>query len=80
MSQKSETSDRWTKGTYAIIGDEVVFTIEDFGGKAPNDAHERTGEVFTYTWSLYRNQLTLGEAEGGISPELFRVKPWTRRS
>jgi hypothetical protein len=78
MTQKNGASDRWTKGTYVVREDIVEFTVEDFGGVAPNDAHEKTGEVYTYTWSLYRDQLTLGPVEGAISPENFLAKPWTR--
>jgi TRAP-type C4-dicarboxylate transport system substrate-binding protein len=78
MMQKNGASDRWTKGSYTVRGNTVVFSVEDYGGVAPNDAHEMTGEVFTYAWSLYRDQLTLEAVEGAISPELFRVKPWTR--
>jgi TRAP-type transport system periplasmic protein len=78
MTQKNGASDRWTKGTYVIRDKVVEFTVEDFGGVAPNDAHEKTGEVFTYTWSLYRDQLTLGAVEGAVSPENFLAKPWTR--
>jgi TRAP-type C4-dicarboxylate transport system substrate-binding protein len=78
MMQRNGASDRWTKGTYVVRDDIVEFTVEDFGGVAPNGAHERTGEVFTYTWSLYRDQLTLGPVEGAISPENFLAKPWTR--
>jgi TRAP-type C4-dicarboxylate transport system substrate-binding protein len=78
MTQKNGASDRWTKGSYTVRGDTVVIAVEDYGGVAPNGAHEKTGEVFTYTWSLYRDRLTLGPVEGAISPENFRVKPWTR--
>ena len=78
MTQQNGASDRWTKGTYVVRDDIVVFTIEDYGGRAPNNAHEKTGEVFTYTWSLYRDKLTLGAVEGAISPENFLAKPWTR--
>lgn len=78
MTQRNGASDRWTKGTYVVRGDIVEFTVEDFGGVAPTGAHERKGEVFAYTWSLYRDQLTLGPVEGAISPEVFLIKPWTR--
>ncbi len=78
MTQKNGASDRWTKGTYVVRDDVVVFTIEDYGGEAPNDASEKTGEVFTYTWSLYRDKLTLGPVDGAVSPEGFASKPWTR--
>jgi TRAP-type C4-dicarboxylate transport system substrate-binding protein len=78
MTQKNGASDRWTKGTYVVRDDIVEFTVEEFGGIAPTGAHEKTGEVFTYTWSLYRDQLALGPVEGAISPENFLAKPWTR--
>ena len=64
MTQRNGASDRWTKGTYVVRDDVVVFNVEDYGGRAPNNAHEKTGEVFTYTWSLYRDKLTLGAVEG----------------
>jgi hypothetical protein len=78
MTQKNGASDRWTKGSYVVRDDILEFTVEDYGGAAPDDAHERPGEVFTYTWSLYRDQLTLGAVEGAISPEPFLAKPWSR--
>ena len=78
MTQKNGASDRWTKGTYVVRDNIVEFTVEDYGGVAPTGSSEKTGEVFTYTWSLYRDQLTLGPVEGAISPENFRAKPWTR--
>jgi len=78
MKQKNGASDRWATGTYSVRGDAVEFTVEDTGGVAPNDAHERPGEVFTFRWSLYRDQLTLAAVEDAISPEPFRAKPWRR--
>ena len=78
MTQRNGASDRWTKGTYVVRDDVVVFNVEDYGGRAPNNAHEKTGEVFTYTWSLYRDKLTLGAVEGAVSPETFLAKPWNR--
>ena len=78
MTQKNGASDRWTKGTYVVRKNIVEFTVEAFGGTAPNNASEKTGEVYTYTWSLYRDQLKLGPVEGAISPETFRAKPWRR--
>ena len=78
MTQKNGASDRWTKGTYVVRDNIVEFTVEDYGGVAPNNSSEKTGEVFTYTWSLYRDKLTLGPVEGAVSPENFSAKPWTR--
>jgi TRAP-type transport system periplasmic protein len=78
MMQKNGASDRWAKGTYVVRDDMVELTVEESGGVSPNDYRETKGEVFTYTWSLYRDQLTLGAVEGAISPEPFLAKPWTR--
>ena len=78
MTQKNGASDRWTKGKYVVRGNIVVFTVEDYGGVSPNGAYEKPGEVYTYTWSLYRDQLTLASVEGAVSPENFSAKPWTR--
>jgi TRAP-type C4-dicarboxylate transport system substrate-binding protein len=78
MTQENGASDRWTKGTYVVLDDVVEFTVEEFGGIAPNGASEKPGEVFTYTWSLYRDQLTLRAVKGKISAENFLAKPWKR--
>jgi hypothetical protein len=78
MTQKNGDSDRWTKGTYAVRDDVVEFTVEESGGISPNDYLEMPGEVYAYTWSVYRDQLTLGPVDGAISPEPFLAKPWTR--
>jgi TRAP-type C4-dicarboxylate transport system substrate-binding protein len=78
MTQKNGASDRWSKGTFVVRADIVEFAVEEFGGFSPNDYHETPGEVYTYTWSLYRDQLTLGPVEEAISPEPFLAKPWTR--
>ena len=56
----------------------MQFTVERYGGVAPNGAYEKPGEQFTFTWSLYRDQLTLAASDDGFSPAVFRVKPWTR--
>ena len=80
MEQRNgPSSDNWTTGTFTVRGDRLILTIEDAGGKAPNGALAAPGEVWTYRWSLYRDQLTLRAAPGEISPEPYRVKPWRRR-
>jgi len=78
MTQKNGPSDRWTRGSYTVTGDTVEFAVEDYGGEAPNGASEKTGEVFAFAWSLYKDTLTMGPAAGAISPGNFTAKPWTR--
>lgn len=80
MEQRNgRTSDNWTTGTFTVRDDLLILTIGDAGGQAPNGALAAAGEVWTYRWSLYRDQLTLRAVPGEISPEPYRVKPWRRR-
>jgi TRAP-type C4-dicarboxylate transport system substrate-binding protein len=77
-TQSSEGARRWTKATYQVRGDELTFEVTSYGGEAPNGAAEKTGEVFTFRWSRYRDRLTLEPVNGKVSPENFRAKPWRR--
>ena len=77
-TQSSEGASRWTKAKYQVRGDELTFEVTSYGGEAPNGAAEKTGEVFTFRWSRYRDRLTLEPVNGKVSPENFRAKPWRR--
>jgi TRAP-type transport system periplasmic protein len=77
-TQSSEGASRWTKAKYQVRGDELTFEVTSYGGEAPNGAAEKTGEVFTFRWSRYRDRLTLEPVKGKVSPENFRAKPWRR--
>jgi hypothetical protein len=77
-TQSSEGASRWTKAVYTVRGRTLTFTVTDYGGEAPNNAAEKTGEVFTFRWSRYRDRLTLTPIRGDVSPENFRFKPWRR--
>jgi len=77
-TQSSEGASRWTKAVYTVKGDTLTWTVTAYGGEAPNGAAERTGEVLTFRWSRYRDQLTLTPVAGKVSPVNFRLKPWRR--
>jgi TRAP-type C4-dicarboxylate transport system substrate-binding protein len=77
-TQSSEGASRWTKAKYQVRGDQLTFEVTSYGGEAPNGAAEKTGEVFTFRWSRYRDRLTLAPVIGKVSPENFRAKPWRR--
>ena len=64
----------WAYGTLVLNGDRLEMSFIDGDGPAAN----KPGEAFVYTWSLYRDSLTLGSVPGGLSPSNFRVKPWER--
>jgi hypothetical protein len=70
--------DRLTSGRPGRSAAGAGPTDGAFGRRDSIGAHEKTGEVFTNTWSLYRDKLTLGPVEGAVSPENFSAKPWTR--
>ena len=77
-TQSSEGASRWTKAVYTVNGTTLTYTITDYGGEAPHGAAEKTGEVFTFRWSLYRDRLTLGPVKGKVSPVNLWSKPWRR--
>ena len=77
-TQSSEGTSRWTKAVNTVQGDTMTWRITDYGGEAPNGAKERTGEVYTFRWSRYRDQLTLTPVAGQDLARPFRVKPWRR--
>jgi TRAP-type transport system periplasmic protein len=77
-TQASEGNRRWTRAHYTVKGHTLEYTITEYGGEAPHGAAEKTGEVFTFRWSRYRDRLSLAPIKGAISPENFRLKPWRR--
>jgi TRAP-type C4-dicarboxylate transport system substrate-binding protein len=77
-TQASEGHSRWTAATYQLDGDKLTMKVSDYGGEAPNGAAEKTGEVFTYGWSLFRDQLTLAAVDGEVSPAMWLVRPLRR--
>jgi hypothetical protein len=77
-TQSSEGHTRWTRATYTVKGHTFTYTVTEYGGDAPHGAAEKTGEVFTFRWSRYRDRLSLAPITGGVSPKNFRLKPWRR--
>lgn len=77
-TQASEGASRWATAVYSVDGPLFTFKITDYGGEAPNGAAEKTGEEYTFSWSLDRDLLTLKPVKGKISPENFSVNAWRR--
>ncbi len=76
FTTESESACIWAYGSYSVDGDTVEWRIEEGGGETPQDAANQSGEVFLYSWSRYRDQLTIEAIPGEVSPEPFRVEPW----
>jgi TRAP-type transport system periplasmic protein len=79
-TQQNGPACTWGYGTWQTDGNRVQWRFVDGGGIAPNDANTRPGEVHDFTWSLYRDTLTLGPVEGAISPANYYGQPWRRVS
>jgi TRAP-type C4-dicarboxylate transport system substrate-binding protein len=77
-TQAAEGAKRWTKASYTVKDHVLTFTVTAYGGEAPHGAAEKTGEVFAFHWSKFKDQLQLSKVPGQISPENFTNKPWRR--
>jgi TRAP-type C4-dicarboxylate transport system substrate-binding protein len=77
-TQSSEGHTRWTRASYTVKDHVFTYTVTDFGGDAPHGASEKTGEVFSFRWSRYRDRLSLGPVKDAVSPRNFSLKPWRR--
>jgi TRAP-type C4-dicarboxylate transport system substrate-binding protein len=68
----------WAYGKLALKGNRIEFWVSDGGGITPTGATDKPGELYTYTWSLYRDTVTLGRVPGAVSPTPTMAKPWRR--
>src|SRR6185437_12687371 len=77
FTQQYRDACTWAYGTFIITADQMQWTFLDGGGTAPTHSSNKPGEVFTFTWSLYRDTLTLSAArDNPNSPSPFTAKPW----
>src|SRR5918994_4720985 len=79
-TQQNGPACTWGYGTWQTDDNRVQWRFVDGGGIAPNGANTKPGEVHDFTWSLYRDTLTLGPVEGAVSPETYFGQPWRRVS
>jgi TRAP-type C4-dicarboxylate transport system substrate-binding protein len=77
-TQYNEQACTWSHGTYTLTGRNLELTITGAGGKAPNDANSKPGEVFDYGVSLYHNSMKWSQVPNAVSPEGWTTKPWRR--
>lgn len=80
FTQEQGESCTWAYGRIRVDGDKLIWDVEDGGGQAPNNAYNKNGERFAYSWSLYQEVMTLGFAPGELSPEPFLAAEWHRIS
>jgi TRAP-type C4-dicarboxylate transport system substrate-binding protein len=80
FTQEYQNACTWGYGTYVIKGDQMEWTFIDGGGIAPNNAQNKPGEFFVWTWSLYRDTLTLTGSGIPLALDKAQLKPWHRIS
>jgi TRAP-type C4-dicarboxylate transport system substrate-binding protein len=79
-TQRNGAACTWGYGAWQTDGNRVQWRFLDGGGMAPSGANTKPGEVHDFTWSLYRDTLTLGPIDGAVSPENYFGQPWRRVS
>ncbi|GGN68379.1 hypothetical protein GCM10011579_041830 [Streptomyces albiflavescens] len=81
FTQENKDACTWAYGEVRFHGRYFDWEIIDGGfTKAPHNAYNKPGELFTFGMSVYRDTLTLSKGKGAISPENFLSKPWHRIS
>jgi TRAP-type C4-dicarboxylate transport system substrate-binding protein len=77
-TQYNEQACTWNYGTYTLTGTTIELTLAGGGGKGPNDAFSKPGEVFDYGVSLYHDTMKMSAVPDAVSPSAFTIKPWHR--
>jgi TRAP-type C4-dicarboxylate transport system substrate-binding protein len=79
-TQYNEQACTWNYGSYKITGTTIELSFAGGGGKGPNNAFNKPGEVFDYGVSLYHNNMKWSQVPNAVSPTGWTVKPWHRDS
>jgi TRAP-type C4-dicarboxylate transport system substrate-binding protein len=79
FTQHESPACTWGYGTFAVSGDKLQMSFIDGGGTSPNDAANKPGELFDYTWSSYKGVMKWSPVSDAISPEMWLSKPWLRQ-
>ncbi|HLM20646.1 MAG TPA: hypothetical protein VK390_03865, partial [Propionibacteriaceae bacterium] len=77
-TQYNEQACTWNYGTYTLTGTTIELTLAGGGGKGPNNAFSKPGEVFNYGISLYHDTMKMSAVPDAVSPSAFIIKPWHR--
>jgi TRAP-type C4-dicarboxylate transport system substrate-binding protein len=78
MTQEAPGACTWAYGTFSVRGHRMTWDVTDGGGHGPQNATNRPGEHFDYTWSRFRDTLQVGRVRGKISPHNFSALAWRR--
>jgi TRAP-type C4-dicarboxylate transport system substrate-binding protein len=77
-TQYNEQACTWNYGSYKITGTTIELTFAGGGGKGPNNAFNKPGEVFDYRVSSYHDTMKWSPVPDAVSPSQYTIKPWHR--
>jgi TRAP-type C4-dicarboxylate transport system substrate-binding protein len=77
-TQYNDQACTWNYGTYELTGTTLELTFVGGGGRGPNNAFNKPGEVFDYRVSSYHDTMKWSPVQDAVSPSQFTMKPWHR--
>jgi TRAP-type C4-dicarboxylate transport system substrate-binding protein len=78
ITQEAPGACTWAYGTFSVRGHRTTWDVTDGGGYGPQNATNRPGEHFDYTWSRFKDTLQLSPVRGKISAKNFLALAWRR--
>ena len=78
-TQQESPACTWAYGTFSVTDDKLQMSFIDGGGKSPNDALNKPGELFDYEWSTYKGAMKWSPVPDSVSPPGWTYKPWLRQ-
>jgi TRAP-type C4-dicarboxylate transport system substrate-binding protein len=78
LTQEDAQACTWAYGAYDVHGDRIAIDMSAGGGHGPNDAVNRPGEHFEFSWSRFKDTLQLATLRGVPAPNTFVAAAWRR--
>ena len=78
ITQEAPGACTWAYGTFSVRGHRMTWDVTDGGGYGPQNATNRPGEHFDYTWSRFKDTLQLSPVRGKVSAKNFLTLAWRR--
>jgi TRAP-type C4-dicarboxylate transport system substrate-binding protein len=78
ITQEAPGACTWAYGTFSVRGHRTTWDVTDGGGYGPQNATNRPGEHFDYTWSRFKDTLQLSAVRGKVSAKNFLALAWRR--
>ena len=79
FTQHQSPACTWGYGTFTVTGGRLHMSFIDGGGKAPNNAVNKPGEVFDYAVSIYKGAMKWSAVPDAVSPAGWTNERWLRQ-